>query len=208
VPSQTQIATNLFNDSGFAGEAWSDPASVVLTGADFASCALNGGGDNSNLLICYSWGFTIPYGAVIVGFSVSADVAYDALDAPAAFYFDMRLGGVTAGSKSISVPNQGLTPVSVGAADDAWGFPPPPITPAVINADNFGLELVVFSTSALASEFKINSLSMTVTYTVSPPPPPPPPPPLPIRQDYAQPGSGAGSGRSMASVGGGVRGGG
>ena len=152
-------------------KAWTNPGNAATSNGSYATCADPGEILSTDSLRATNFSFAIPSDATIDG--VVAEVEKKAsLDTALNFFVDsgvfLIVGGAPVGNdKSIAGHWTTSDAYSVhGGAADMWGTT---LTPAQVNASNFGFQIKALETSiTLPVTASIDHMRITVYYTEAP----------------------------------------
>ncbi|MBL0357018.1 MAG: Ig-like domain-containing protein [Chitinophagaceae bacterium] len=150
--------------SGGPDIAWSNPGNIVSNNNSYALANNLDNGDLSEGLIATNFGFAIPAGATITGVQVTIGRFGENTNTFTDNSVLLVVGGTTTGS------NRALagfwptteTPANYGTASDLWGTT---LTPAQVNANNFGASLVVQSSNGNNRDASVDYITITISYT-------------------------------------------
>lgn len=156
------------NDNAVGSTAWSNPGNATTDDATYATTAGTSGAQ-SNYLKVSGFGFAVPAGATLDGFTVdirrkssqnaSLRYTYDAV-------VSLLIGGAVTGNNKGALTTKWTTTdatATYGGAADKWGTTP---TLAQVNASNFGVVLSVKNFGGTGATASVNWIKVTVTYTV------------------------------------------
>jgi hypothetical protein len=147
---------------GGAGDGWSNPGNITFNDNQVALSDIN---NISEALNATSFGFAIPANATILGVQVT--IGREAQNSNSLQDNSVRLivGGAAAGNNYASAiywPTT-ETAISYGSTTDLWGIA---LTPAQVNAANFGVALVVENDNNNNREAEVDYIQIAITYTV------------------------------------------
>jgi Tfp pilus assembly protein PilX len=154
--------------SAGAGAGWpTTPGNIVSSNNQRASASIAGNAQSGNI-DATSFGFSIPADAAVVG--VQASVERMASSSSSIDDEDILLlvGGSATGSDKASGTDWGTSDstATYGNSSDLWGTA---LTPAQVNASNFGLRVRADNDSGSTRTASIDHIQLTVYY-VQPPP--------------------------------------
>lgn len=138
---------------------WADPTNIYLFDSEVAVVSLDDQDDSDHLFGSH-FDFAIPPAATIVGILARA---YFVGWSESIITFQLRDASGLLGDP-IAIPHVGpaFPWVAAGSASELWAAAP---TPAVVNADGFGLDLTVHNDHGEPRDFVIDVLELTVYYT-------------------------------------------
>lgn len=152
------------NVTGVGTVAWTNAGNVAADDNVYATIAINNA--TSNYLQATNYGFSIPPEATINGIAVTIGRFQNAT----ASGNDVRdnvvqliKGGTIVGSNKAATGTEWPTSegiASYGNSSDLWGTT---VTPADINASNFGVALAVYTTNSRTAS--VDYIQISVTYT-------------------------------------------
>lgn len=156
------------NDNGNSGTPnWINPTNVSgAQNGSYATAACAGSGTVTARLAFSNFGFSIPEGSTILGYSLSI-VAKGSADASDAFYngySELRIGGARVSSWANSGPTAITTSdatYTFGGATDLWNHAAATVTQ--INASGFGFDIMCGPSTAIT--ISVDSATATVYYT-------------------------------------------
>ncbi len=156
-----KFSTQAADDSSTGSLEWDVPTGIFAFGGNAA--AASGSAANTHKLQATDFGFAVPVGATITGVTVEITRSEGAF--PGTFDAVVRLikGGVISGTDNSSPTRW---PESFGAATyggDLWGLA---LTPADVNASDFGVNLQATLTTADAFAF-VDAIRVKVNYTTT-----------------------------------------
>jgi hypothetical protein len=153
----------VFAQSG-TGSGWENIPKIVSTNPSFtASTTMSTGHGTSNSLIITATGLglTVPSSAVIQGVSVAFNAS---ASAPSGFMEVTLTTFDVEGSAIIPItPGMGLQPYVAGSSTYLWDAA---LTPAIVNASSFGVNLSGSNHASTDQTFTANGLKVTVYYTL------------------------------------------
>jgi hypothetical protein len=140
---------------------------VAGAGGTAASATLNGANPTTHYLKATNFGLAVPAGATITGVVVEVERA-DLEETDAITDFSLRLvkGGVVSGADRAGAdrwPPSSMETATYGESTDMWGLT---LTPADVNASNFGVVLSATSAAGAGSP-AVDFIRVTVHYTAS-----------------------------------------
>lgn len=145
--------------------AWVNPGNAAASDDVYATWTAPGGPGNSDYLQATNFGFSIPNGATITGIKVEVEAhgtiggGTDSADLTAKL---IKGGSIVGNNKAvISTFPTGDAYIPYGSSSDLWGTT---LTPADVNASNFGFAYQVTSNAGTAS---IDHIRITVYYAGS-----------------------------------------
>ncbi|HOZ76948.1 MAG TPA: proprotein convertase P-domain-containing protein [Ferruginibacter sp.] len=151
--------------SNTAGTGWSNPGNVVSNNNAYATINNMDDGDNSEGLVARNFGFTIPANASIAGVQVTISRFGEISNVFRDDVVQLVVGGINVGNNRASVTGWSNveTAVNYGSASDLWGTT---LTPAQVNASNFGVWLAVecYNGANNRDPF-IDYIQITISYT-------------------------------------------
>jgi hypothetical protein len=138
---------------------WTDPELIYLLASDTATITLEDLSISDHLFGSH-FDFHIPLTATIVG--VFARAFFTGWN-DSTVSFQLREGSFLRGV-AFDIYHLGPDPgwISAGSASDLWGAI---LTPAIVNADVFGLDITVLNTVGDTQTFDVDVLELTVYYT-------------------------------------------
>ena len=169
--SQTRSPAGCIS-SDIGGPNWGNAGRAVSSNNSYATVGVNDN-QNSDLLLCGAYGFSIPAGATILGIIVDVERRVNSTAAPTQD-FQMRLikgGAVQATDRSTATAYTLVDTVEPhGGATDLWGTT---WTPADINAANFGAAFSTFKNGTAGGGLTVSVDHIQVVVHYSQPPPVP-----------------------------------
>jgi hypothetical protein len=154
-----------------AGNAWANPGNIAADDGSYASANYSSGG-GTEYLQGTNYGFSIPSDATINGITMEVERKYSGPNAGVDSVVRIIKGGVVSGNNKANTGTAWTTSdvvVTYGSASDLWGLA---LTPADVNASNFGLAFVADTFAGLSGTANIDYIRITVTYTPAAPVPP------------------------------------
>ena len=134
------------DDAGTGTETWANvgtPGNVAASDDARCTVALTGGNPNSHWLVATNFGFTIPSGATIDGVEFTIERKTTAGGIGQDRFIRLVVGGtIETHEKAVAVDWPTADGVATyGGATDTWGHEISPLTPAQINASDFGIAI-------------------------------------------------------------------
>jgi hypothetical protein len=150
---------------------WTNPTNIYSANSVYATAAIASTAISYNLLAT-GYGFTIPNTATINGVSVSVTkfATTSANNAIQDQAVSLVIGGATAGSNlgTTTTWPSANTAVAYGGVTNTWGNS---LTPAIVNASNFGVAVAAKNVHASGSSASLTAdvdyISLTVSYTIN-----------------------------------------
>lgn len=163
--SETKFAGTGANDNSIGIAAWSQPTRITADDG-LGAGGFPSDGETTNYLKGANFGFTIPPGATIDGVIVSIE-RRDSDGTDAAFDNSVKLvkGGTVSGNNKADTGTawpSAYTVKTYGSSSDLWGLA---LTPADVNASDFGVVLAIDAIGADLSSTQVDYISITVHYT-------------------------------------------
>src|SRR5690606_25457729 len=165
--SVTRFAGGGATVTGVGTINWNNPGNIVANDAANASLTLNAG-VTSRYLVASNFGFTIPTSAIITGVQVDIDKVATGGTLSLADVRDnivrLAVGGAPVGSNlavNAKWPTS-FTIVGYGGATNLWGTT---LTPAQVNATNFGVYLAITNQGLVSSTAQVDFIRVTIYYT-------------------------------------------
>ncbi len=156
------------NNADFGNVAWTNPGNIVSDNASYASALNVVDGGTTQYLHATNFSFAVPTGALIAGIQFRVE-RYFTQDVPIFTTRDHSIQLIIAGTrtgtiKTISGPWTETTPTvqDAGGATDLWGCS---LTPAIVNASDFGVALRAkhfFATGQ--GDFFVDYIQLNITY--------------------------------------------
>lgn len=137
---------------------WADPTNIYLLDSAIAEVSLDDQDDSDHLLGSH-FDFPIPLTATIVGvFARAFFLGWN----DSIITLQLRDASGLLGDPAV-IPHLGTDPawISAGSASDLWAAA---LTPAIVNADGFGLDLTVHNDLGDPAAFDVDVLELTVYY--------------------------------------------
>jgi hypothetical protein len=149
-----------------AGGSWTNPTNISSDDNNYATTTITNN-SNSGTLSATNFGFNIPVNANINGVQVSigrlasgSNVRDNTVQ--------LIVGGTQSGNNNASASNWPTSEAaaSYGSTSSIWGLGS--LTPAQVNASNFGVALVVRNNGAGSSRTaSVDFIQITITYTIT-----------------------------------------
>jgi hypothetical protein len=162
--SETKLPGTGADDNAVGAATWSAPGNITAEDGSAASAILSGVQKSTHYLRATNFGFSIPAGATINGVTVEVSRC-DSSESEQVHDGTLKLvkGGIIGGddkaSEAIWFPGFSFETATYGGAVDLWGLV---LTPADVNASNFGV--VLTAVGVTAGEPLVDFVRMTIDY--------------------------------------------
>lgn len=163
----TTKATNagVATSGGGTGSLWGNLPGATADDNSFANSQI--GGSLSRDLLATNYGFSIPANAIINGIQVIIGRRANRSNSLSDNKLYLRIGGIATGTNKAlpsTIWSTTETVANYGSNSDLWGTTT--LTPAIINAANFGVVLAVINNKDEDTTASVNYIQITVTYTL------------------------------------------
>jgi len=143
--------------------AWSNPDNAKVSDNARAVAASIAEETTSQYLHGSNFGFAIPVGATIDGVKIEVEGRVT-VGAASSNFVNLILAGNLVDDYEISIPGLDGTDTyyATGGPTELWGAT---LTPAIVNASNFGVAVFFYNGFPTASTIEIDHIRVTVYYT-------------------------------------------
>ncbi len=150
--------------SGGAGTSWTNPGNVVSNNNSYALADNLDDNDVSEGLRATNFGFAIPAGATITGVQVTIGRFASNTNTFIDNNLQLIVGGTLVGANRASATAWPTSEAAAnyGSTSDLWGTT---LTPAQVNATNFGVSLSVESFNGNNRDASVDYIQITISYT-------------------------------------------
>lgn len=152
------------SDSSTGSTAWGDFNNAKVLDGSYSSI-ISFGGFTSQLLKASNFGFAIPTNATIRGVTIRVSKYVDTATLTQEIAAKLVKGGVVSGSnRAQKTWPTSLQYVTYGGVANMWGNS---LSPADVNASDFGFVLQVQNISGAARSFYVDHIECTITYEIN-----------------------------------------
>lgn len=165
-PNNPRIGASI---SGIGSVAWINPENITTNNSLYATAALTNAASISNYLYARDYGFNIPGNAIITGIQVIVNRSSSHSNSIQDNVVKLIVNGNIAGINKARIGSwpTSMTSVTYGSSSDMWSLTSATLTPAVVNASNFGVALACEKTASGSKDARINYIQVIITYKVT-----------------------------------------
>ncbi len=153
-------AASFSNVADFGDIAWTNPNNAVTSDNSRATAVVSST-QTSQLLTGYNFGFSIPTGATITGFSVDIEGSTTGTSTVSTDVYLHKTTGGYQGYTFLTTFPTSESVVTAGGASSLFGTT---WTPAQVNASTFGVSVQMYGNTS-SRTFSIDAIQITVHYS-------------------------------------------
>ena len=152
------------SDSSYGTITWSNPDNAKVSDNVYATAVWTSGPASSHYLKATNFGFSIPTDATIIGITITKEGSFVGSGSGSSRARLVKNGTVQGNTKTTNFGVESV--ITEGGSGDMWGLT---LTPADVNASDFGLVLYTDMDAGASCTVSIDHITITVhyNYTVS-----------------------------------------
>jgi len=150
------------NDTSYGTLAWSNPDNARVSDNAYATAVWTSGPVSSNYLKATNFGFAVPSNATILGITVTKEGSFSGSGGGDSNARLVKGGVVSGDTKTNGFGAESV--ITVGSSSDLWGLS---LTPADVNASDFGVVLYTDMFAGANCTISIDHITITVHYNYS-----------------------------------------